>query len=82
MHQQEILRIFRLAHLLRHAGRHRNSGNTGRADQRVHFAVGGPAHQPAQQHAAGGAEAEGDQAQADDLCRVQVEEGVRIGRCV
>ena len=80
MHQQEILRIFLLAHLLGNTRRHRNGGNAGRTDQRVHLAVRGPAHNLAQQNTACRAKAKCHNAHHNNLDCIPVQERFRIGR--
>ena len=79
VHQQVVAGVVLLADLLGNTGGHRHGGNTGRADERVDLAVGDNAHDLAQQHTACGADAEGDDAQNDDLDGLQVQEGRGVG---
>ena len=79
MHQQVVAGVVLLTDLLGNTGGHRHGGNTGRADERVDLAVGDNAHELAQQHTACGADAEGDDAQTDDLDRLQGQEGGGVG---
>ena len=79
VHQQEVLRVLALAHLLGHTGGHRHSGNASGTDQRVDLAAGHGVHHLAAQHTGCGAEGEGDQAQHDDEQGAGVQEGVCRG---
>ena len=79
MHQQEVGRIFLLAHNLRNACSHRNGRNARRTDQRVELTAGELVHELGQQHAAGRAAAERDDAQHDDLDGLKAQEGLAIG---
>ena len=79
MHEQVVAGVVLLADLLGNTGGHRNGGNTGGADERVDLAVGDNAHDLAQDNTAGGADAEGDDAQNDDLNGLDVQEGGGVG---
>ena len=52
MHEQEVGRVLLLADLLGDAGRHRDGGDAGRADQRVNLLAGQLAHDVAADEAA------------------------------
>ena len=79
MHEQVVAGVVLLADLLGNTGGHGNGGNTGGADERVDLAVGDNAHDLAQDNTAGGADAEGDDAQNDDLNGLDVQEGGGVG---
>ena len=72
MHEQEVARIIRLANLLGNTRRHRNSGNAGRTDERIDFALGELAHDVSKDDAAEGSEGECDEAQNNDIKRLGI----------
>ncbi len=58
-------------------GCHRDSGDTGRADQRVDLLAGQLAHDVAADQTTSGGDAEGDQAEDDDLEGLELQEVAR-----
>ena len=76
MHQQEVGGVLLLAHHLGHTGGHGDGGHAGGADEGIHLASGGKVHHVAENHAAGGGQAEGEQAQEDDLQGILGKEAV------
>ena len=82
MHEQEVTGILALAFLLGDTRSHRNSGNTGRADERVDLLAFRQenVHELGKQDAAGRAAHEGDDAHGEDAERHRAEEGLGLRR--
>ena len=79
MHEQEVAGIVLCADLLRNTRRHGNSGDAGRADQRVDLAAGDNAHSLAEQAACSSTERESDKTESDDLEGRDIQECLRAG---
>ena len=79
MHQQEVGGIGLLALHLGDAGGHGHGGDAGGADEGIDLLLQEEVHKLGQQHAAGGAEAEGHHAHAHDLDGLPGQEGAGGG---
>ena len=66
MHEQEVGGVFFLTDFLRNTGGHRHSRYTGGTDEGIDFTFGSPAHNLAEQNAAGCTQTEGNQTESDN----------------
>src|SRR5699024_6921072 len=75
VHQQEVAGVGLLPLHLGDPGSHGHGGHAGGADEGIDLLLQEEVHELGQQHAAGGAEAEGHHAHAHDLQGLHAEEG-------